>query len=43
MGFPKNWKEIVYITPTVKDVIDLIEAGADVIALDGTQRKRPNN
>lgn len=40
---PKNWKEIVYITPTVKDVIDLIEAGADVIALDGTQRKRPNN
>ena len=40
---PKNWKEIVYITPTIKDVIDLIEAGADVIALDGTQRKRPNN
>lgn len=40
---PKNWKEIVYITPTVKDVIDLIEAGADIIATDGTQRKRPDN
>ena len=40
---PKNWKEIVYITPTIKDVIELIEAGADIIALDGTQRKRPEN
>jgi len=40
---PKNWKEIVYITPTVKDVIELIEAGADIIATDATQRKRPGN
>lgn len=40
---PKNWKEIVYITPTVKDVIELIEAGADIIATDATQRPRPNN
>lgn len=40
---PKNWKEIVYITPTLKDVIELIEAGADIVAMDGTQRKRPNN
>lgn len=40
---PKNWKEIVYITPILKDVIELIEAGADIIAMDGTQRKRPNN
>ncbi len=39
---PKNWKEIVYITPTRKEVIELIEAGADIIALDGTQRPRPN-
>jgi N-acylglucosamine-6-phosphate 2-epimerase len=38
---PKNWKEIVYITPTVKDVIDLVEAGADIVAFDGTQRPRP--
>ena len=40
---PKNWKEIVYITPTVKDVIELVDAGADIVALDATQRKRPDN
>lgn len=40
---PANYKEIVYITPTIKDVIDLVKAGADIIAFDGTQRKRPNN
>lgn len=38
---PKNWKEIVYITPNIKDVVTLIEAGADIVAIDGTQRKRP--
>lgn len=40
---PDNWKEVVYITPTLKDVDDLIEAGADIIAFDGTSRIRPNN
>lgn len=39
---PLNYKEIVYITPTLEDVISLVEAGADVIAFDGTQRPRPN-
>ena len=39
---PKNFKEIVYITPSVDDVIKLIEAGADIIAFDGTQRPRPS-
>lgn len=39
---PPNWKEIVYITPSIKDVIDLIKAGADVIAFDGTQRPHDN-
>lgn len=39
---PKNYKELVYITPTIKDVLELVEAGADIIATDGTQRKRPN-
>lgn len=29
-----------YITPTMKEVDDLVEAGADVVALDCTQRKR---
>ena len=38
---PKNWKEIVYITPTLKDVVNLIQAGADIVAFDGTQRPRP--
>ena len=38
---PKNWKEIVYITPTLKDVVDLIQAGADIVAFDGTSRPRP--
>ena len=36
---PKNWQEIVYITPTVKDVTSLVQAGADIIAFDGTMRK----
>lgn len=40
---PANYKEIVYITPTIKDCLDIINAGADIVAFDGTQRKRPNN
>ncbi len=38
---PENWREIVYITPALKDVKELIEAGADIIAMDATQRPRP--
>ncbi|MDR1169132.1 MAG: N-acetylmannosamine-6-phosphate 2-epimerase [Heliobacteriaceae bacterium] len=37
---PANWHEIVYITPTVKDVLELVNAGADIIAFDGTSRDR---
>lgn len=40
---PENWKSVVYITPTNKDVEELIDAGADIIAFDGTQRQRPAN
>ena len=40
---PDNWMEVVYITPTVNDVNELIAAGADIIAFDGTSRQRPNN
>lgn len=36
---PINWMEVVYITPSLKDVKDLIGAGADIIAFDGTLRK----
>lgn len=39
---PNNWKSIVYITPTLTEVEDLINAGADIIAFDGTLRERPN-
>lgn len=38
---PTNWKEVVYITPTLKEVNELIEADADIIATDATQRPRP--
>ena len=37
---PENWKEVVYITPTLKEVNELIESGADIIAFDGTSRPR---
>ena len=37
-GLPPNWKEIVYITPGLKEVNALIEAGADIVAFDGTSR-----
>lgn len=37
---PANWLEVVYITPTLKEVNELIEAGADIIAFDGTSRPR---
>ncbi len=39
---PDNWKEVVYITPTIKEVNELIDADADIIAFDGTSRVRPN-
>ena len=39
---PQNYKELVYITPTIKDCEVVINAGADIVALDGTLRKRPN-
>lgn len=37
---PENWQEVVYITPDVKDAQALIDAGADIIAFDGTLRPR---
>ena len=40
---PENWKSVVYITPSLKEVNELIDAGADIIAFDGTSRPRPNN
>ncbi len=37
---PENWLELVYITPTLKEVDEVINAGADIVAFDGTSRKR---
>lgn len=33
----------IYITPTKKEVDELLETKCDMIALDATNRKRPNN
>lgn len=38
---PDNWKEVVYITPTCNDAMLIADAGADIIAIDGTSRLRP--
>ena len=38
---PENWRSVVYITPGLKEVQELIDADADIIAFDGTSRKRP--
>lgn len=40
---PDDYRELVYITPTLRDCKDVIEAGADIVALDGTKRTRPND
>lgn len=41
--YKKNYHDSdVFITPTKKEVLALINSGCDMIALDATQRKRPN-
>ncbi|MDO5437306.1 MAG: putative N-acetylmannosamine-6-phosphate 2-epimerase [bacterium] len=37
---PDNYKELVYITPAIKDAKTVIEAGADIIAFDSTKRNK---
>ena len=37
---PANWREVVYITPSLEDVRSLVDADADIIAFDGTSRDR---
>ena len=39
---PDNWREVVYITPGLREVEGLIDAGADIIAFDGTLRAHNN-
>ncbi|QVK18351.1 N-acetylmannosamine-6-phosphate 2-epimerase [Mycoplasmatota bacterium] len=33
----------IYITPTMKEVKEVVKAGADIIAVDATDRLRPNS
>jgi N-acylglucosamine-6-phosphate 2-epimerase len=41
--FKKNYHDSdVFITPTKKEVLALIKSGCDMIALDATDRRRPN-
>ena len=38
----KNYTDSeIYITPTMKEIDELVQAGAEIIALDGTRRLRP--
>ncbi len=40
---PENFLELVYITPTIDNAREIIDAGADIVAFDATMRKRPND
>lgn len=42
IGLFKDGSEGVYITPTMAHARAIVEAGADIIALDATPRPRPN-
>lgn len=37
---PENWVNRVYITPSVNDAQKVADAGADIVAFDGTSRNR---
>jgi len=41
IGLVKRWDDSdIYITPEISDVLAISEAGADIVALDGTDRVR---
>lgn len=42
IGLVKVGADGVFITPTVADCVAVAEAGADIVALDGTTRARPD-
>lgn len=42
IGLVKRGADGVFITPTVRDAQDCVAAGADIVALDGTRRPRPD-
>lgn len=42
IGLVKRGSEGVFITPTLQDALDCARAGAEIVALDGTDRPRPD-
>ncbi|MDN5899243.1 MAG: N-acetylmannosamine-6-phosphate 2-epimerase [Brachybacterium sp.] len=42
IGIWKDGEDGVFITPTLEHCLAVIEAGADILALDGTARPRPD-
>jgi N-acylglucosamine-6-phosphate 2-epimerase len=42
IGLVKRGADGVFITPTVTDALDCVTAGADIVAVDGTRRDRPD-
>jgi N-acylglucosamine-6-phosphate 2-epimerase len=42
VGLVKRGSDGVFITPTVADALDCAAAGADIVAVDGTRRDRPD-
>ncbi|WP_406064727.1 N-acetylmannosamine-6-phosphate 2-epimerase [Streptomyces sp. NBC_01077] len=43
IGLWKDGAEGVYITPTARHALAVLEAGADIVALDATDRPRPDS
>ncbi len=42
IGLVKRGAGDVFITPTIADALDCVTAGADIVAVDGTRRDRPD-
>ncbi|GAB3566195.1 N-acetylmannosamine-6-phosphate 2-epimerase [Spelaeicoccus albus] len=42
IGLWKDGNDDVFITPTLRHALAVAEAGAEVVALDGTRRRRPD-
>ncbi len=42
IGLVKVGDSGVYITPTLKDCVEVAERGCEIIAIDGTRRERPD-
>ncbi|MFU8947598.1 N-acetylmannosamine-6-phosphate 2-epimerase [Mycetocola zhadangensis] len=42
IGLLKVGSSGVFITPTLQDALDVVEAGSEVVAIDGTRRERPD-